>query len=331
MLSTKENLYETLKGGHPDRFVNQFGYLKMLPDPIFLGLMGEGDLQPGGTKKTGFGVTMCWAEGTPGPFPMCEGEHKLLKDITEWKNVVKMPPTEYSDEAWAPFVAMADAVDRDKELVTAMVMPGVFEKLHYFMGMEDTMINFYEEPEAMHELIDYFTEYECANAREVCKHMHPEALFHHDDWGSQRSTFLSPDMFEEFIVPAYKKIYGTWKENGVKVIVHHNDAYGATLVPAMIEMGIDVWQGPVKENDLPELIKKYGGQISFHCGLDNGKYDTADWSPEKIEAGLREFFDTVGIKYVIPGFTQGGEGSAFAGAYECATETIDRLSKEYFK
>ena len=176
MLSTKENLYETLKGGHPDRFVNQFGYLKMLPDPIFLGLMGEGDLQPGGTKKTGFGVTMCWAEGTPGPFPMCEGEHKLLKDITEWKDVVKMPPTEYSDEAWAPFVAMADAVDRDKELVTAMVMPGVFEKLHYFMGMEDTMINFYEEPEAMHELIDYFTEYECANAREVCKHMHPEAL-----------------------------------------------------------------------------------------------------------------------------------------------------------
>lgn len=115
------------------------------------------------------------------------------------------------------------------------------------------------------------------------------------------------------------------------MIVHHNDAYSATLVPAMIEMGIDVWQGPVKENDLPELVKKYGGQISFHCGLDNGKYDTADWSPEKIEAGLREFFDTVGTKYVIPGFTQGGEGSAFAGAYECATETIDRLSKEYFK
>ena len=331
MLSTKENLYETLKGGHQDRFVNQFSYLKMLPDPIFLGLMGEGDLKPGGTKKTGFGVTMCWEKGTPGSFPMCEGEHKLLKDITEWKAVVKMPPTEYSDEAWKPFTAMADAVDRDKELVTAMVMPGVFEKLHYFMGMEDTMINFYEEPEAMHELIDFFTEYECNNAREVCKHMHPEALFHHDDWGSQRSTFLSPDMFREFIVPAYKKIYGIWKENGVKVIVHHNDAYSATLVPDMIEMGIDVWQGPVKENNLPELVKKYGGQISFHCGLDNGKFDVADWSPEKIEAGLREFFDTVGIKYVIPGFTQGGEGSAFAGAYECATEIIDRLSKEYFK
>ena len=30
---------------------------------------------------------------------------------------------------------------------------------------------------------------------------------------------------------------------GVDVIVHHSDSYAATLVPYMIEMGIDVWQG----------------------------------------------------------------------------------------
>ncbi|HBN56389.1 MAG TPA: uroporphyrinogen decarboxylase, partial [Lachnospiraceae bacterium] len=42
----------------------------------------------------------------------------------------------------------------------------IFEKLHYFMGMEDTMINFYEEPEAMHDLIDHLADWEieCAKA-----------------------------------------------------------------------------------------------------------------------------------------------------------------------
>ena len=50
-------------------------------------------------------------------------------------------------------------------------------------------------------------------------------------------------MFEEFLLPAYKDIYGCYKENGVELIVHHSDSYAATLVPYMIEMGIDIWQG----------------------------------------------------------------------------------------
>ena len=89
-----------------------------------------------------------------------------------------------------------------------MGAPGIFEQLHYLMGMDDTLINFYEEPEAMHELIDYITEYKIEYARLLIKYAKPDALFHHDDWGSHINSFLSPAMFEEFIVPAYKKLYG---------------------------------------------------------------------------------------------------------------------------
>ena len=46
-------------------------------------------------------------------------------------------------------------------------------------------------------------------------------------------------MFEEFILPSYKKIYGYYKSHGVELIVHHSDSYAATLVPYMIDMGID--------------------------------------------------------------------------------------------
>ena len=43
---------------------------------------------------------------------------------------------------------------------------------------------------------------------------------------ARNPLFLSPEMFREFFVPAYKKIYGFWKENGVELIVHHSDSYG---------------------------------------------------------------------------------------------------------
>ena len=89
-------------------------------------------------------------------------------------------------------------------------------------------------------------------------------------------------MFAEFLVPAYKKLYGFYKENGVELIVHHSDSYAANLVPHMIEIGIDIWQGVLSTNNIPELIEKYGGKISFMGGIDNGKVDFEGWTPELI-------------------------------------------------
>lgn len=74
---------------------------------------------------------------------------------------------------------------------------------------------------------------------------------------SRKSSFISPDMFDEVILPAYEKIYGYWKANGVQLIIHHSDSYGANLVPSMIRMGIDIWQGCMYGNNIPELVKKY--------------------------------------------------------------------------
>jgi uroporphyrinogen-III decarboxylase len=87
----------------------------------------------------------------------------------------------------------------------------------------------------MHELVDYITDWEVKYAKLLCEHYHPDCVFHHDDWGSHRSSFLSPEMFAEYFVPAYKKIYGTYRENGVELVIHHSDSYAANLVPYMIE------------------------------------------------------------------------------------------------
>lgn len=198
------------------------------------------------------------------------------------------------------------------------------------MGMEDAMANFYEEPEEMHALIDFLTEWEIAGAKEVIRHLHPDALFHHDDWGSQRNSFFSPEMFEEFFVPAYRKIYGFWKANGVEIIVHHSDSYVANLIPSILRMGVDIIQGAVYENNIPELLREYGGKISVMAGMDNGKYDRPDWSEEKIHNGLQELFETAGTKYLIPCLTMGGPGSTYPGVYETVTKEIDKFSKIYF-
>ncbi len=111
MLTKKQNLLETIKGGKPDRFVKQYEFLNI----IYEAHLGNSP-KPGLTVKDNWGVTFAWPEGQLGPFPVHDKEHKALQDITQWKKYVKVPPYPNSDEKWAPAVAHAKSVNRDEEL-----------------------------------------------------------------------------------------------------------------------------------------------------------------------------------------------------------------------
>lgn len=328
MLTKRQNFLETIRGGNPDRFVQNFEAFTMFRgNPVT-----ANNPRPaiGETVVNAWGVTITYQENTPGPFPVHDDEHKVLKDITKWREVVRHPKLDFPQEEWDKYKPMVEAIDRNETFATQMVAPGVFEQLHYLMGMEDCMIAFYEEPEAIKELIDYITDYELEYARLVCENYRPDALFHHDDWGSYNSTFLSPDMFAEFIMPAYKKIYGFYKSHGVELIVHHSDSYAATLVPYMIEMGIDVFQGCVTQNNVPELIKKYGGKISFMGNINNSVVDVPNWTRELVAREVEKACTECGKLYFIPGLVAGGPGSVYPGVYEAVNEEIQKMSAKMF-
>lgn len=329
MLTPRENLLEVIHGGTPEYLVNQRSYLGAVFDPIILdsiGICGKGE-----SRVSTWGVTIEWAENEPGPFPNTTPDKRVITDIEQWREQIITPDLNaYSKDDWAPYIAAAKKVDRAQQFVAVDFSQGVFEKIHYLMGMEDALCGFLEEPEIMHEIVDYMVEWELKVAEIQLEMFQPDALFHADDFGTQRSTMMSKDTFEEFLVPAYKKIYGYWKENGIELIVHHNDAYGVPFVPDFIEMGIDIWQGPVLENNLPELVKTYGGQISFQAGIDNGKFDVVDWSYDKIYNHVKQLMAECGSHYLIPSFTSAGPMTAYEGAYEAASKAINQVSLEMF-
>ena len=325
MLTKRQNLLETIKGGKPDRFVNQFEALEFIWGTPY---SKSTPLVPprGGEIVNAWGVTIRFPENVPGPFPVHDDEHIVLKDVTEWRERVTFPNLDFPQADWDECRKNVDAIDRDDKFATLMIAPGVFDHLHYLMGMEECLLSFYTEPDALKELINAITDWELEYARLLCKHLQPDVVFHHDDWGSQRSTFLSPEMFDEFIFPSYKKIYGYYKSHGVKLVVHHSDSYAATLVPSMIDVGIDVFQGCLDTNNVPELIKKYGGQISFMGAINNGIVDVSGWTQEFIAAEVEKVCRECGTMYFIPCCTAGGPGSSYPGVYAAVSQEIDRMS-----
>jgi len=320
-------MLETIRGGSPGRFVNQFEALAFMADPHNKRNRG---LLPGSEMVNSWGVTIRFQEGTPGPFPVHDEEHTVLKDITKWREIVKFPNLDFTKAEWDECRELAAQIDRSEKFATVMIVPGVFDHLHYLMGMDDALISFYEEPEALKELIEAVTLWELEYAKVLCENLRPDAVLHHDDWGSQRSTFLSPEMFDEFIFPSYKRIYGFFKSQGVEIIVHHSDSYAATIVPHMIDMGIDVWQGCIDTNNVPELIREYGGQITFMGGINNGTLDGPGWTDELVAQVVEDACRKCGKNYFIPGLTAGGPSSSYPGVYDAVTREIDRMSKLMF-
>ena len=326
MLTKRKNLMETIKGQNPDRFVKQFEYMELMGDAPHLTRAPKG-----GQVTNEWGITFYWPEDQLGHFPLHDEEHLVCRDISHWDKYVKAPSVDYPEEMWAPSVKRAQAVDRDEKFVTAFLRPGIFEMTHHLSSMEGSLMGFYLDPPAMHDFLDYLADYEIRYMEKVIEHLKPDALYHHDDWGGQETTFMSVEMFEEFILPRYKRIYGFCKENGIELIIHHSDSYAATLVPHMIEMGIDIWQGVMTTNNIPGLIDQYGGKISFMGGLDSGEIDRPGWTTEKIRSEVERACTECGKHYFIPNLTQGGPGSSFPGVFEETDKAIDEMSKKLFK
>ncbi len=328
MLTIRQNLLETIHGGKPDRFVNQYEFLNMVMNPLMLHnpspKYGEENV------VNAWGITRSWPIGTPGAFPVHTPDKVVIQDITHWRDYVKAPSLKFAEAEWEPFIQQAEAVDRSQQYVSAFVAPGLFEQCHYLGEIQETLINFYDEPEHMKELIRYLVDFELELAEGICSHLKPDALFHHDDWGSQASTFISPEMFEEFFLPGYQEIYGYYKSHGVELVIHHSDSYAATLVPYMIDMGIDIWQGVMTTNNIPELIQKYGGKISFMGGIDSAKIDYEGWSQDVIAKEVKRACDENGKLYFIPSASQGLPVSTFPGVYEATSQEIEKYSKVVF-
>ncbi len=300
MLTKKQNLYETIRGGAPDRLVKQHEAFAFIFETPFQ-MMTAGKLKPGMLPlKSPWGYTSIWPENSPAAFPLHDEAHLVVKDIAEWEKYIKAPNVVFSDKEWQPCMDALAKLDTSEVIPTAFVFPGIFELCHYLCEIQNTLVGFYTEPEAMHGLIDYLTEWHIQYARELCSHMHPEAILFSDDWGTQTSSFMRPEMFAEFFLEPYKRLYEFYHDSGVNLIVHHSDSYAANLVEYMIDMGIDIWQGCLTTNDIPSLVKKYRGRISFMGGIDNGKVDFADCTDEMIADATNLLCESCGKHFFIP-------------------------------
>ena len=118
--------------------------------------------------------------------------------------------------------------------------------------------------------------------------------------GFKEKPFMSPELYQELIMPCHKKSCDYAHSHNLPVIMH-SCGYIEPLLPYMIEAGIDCLQViEIKAGmDLLKLYKQFGKQIAFMGGIDVRVLYTNDW--ELIDKELEAKIPVVkeGFGYVL--------------------------------
>ena len=190
----------------------------------------------------------------------------LLDDVCDWEDKVVFPDLDAID--WEEYAASQLAnVDRTQQYVEYHTWNSVFLRLTHLMGFESALCAFYEEPEATKALCEAIADYKISLIERVAKYFKPDAYVHYDDVATERSLFMSPEVYREFIKPAHTRMNDAAKALGILPEIHVCGKC-EDIIGDLIEEGSHAWQSAQPTNDLVSIIENYGDRISVIGGYD---------------------------------------------------------------
>ena len=323
MQTPKEIFLELLQpDGHPERILKQYEALHLcLTDPINTYL--RGNRRRGTISRDRWGTTISFPEDAPGAIPVHSEELTVCPDVTRWEETVHAPDLAANcTQGWEECRAAARSAAGEEKLLAGFMGTGIFEQCHFLMGFEDTLTALYEHPDEMHRLIDYITDYRLGYVKLLIDNLQPDVIFSHDDWGTKDALFMQPDTWRAFFKEPYRRFYGYIRSRGC-IAVHHADSYLAPIVDDMAEIGIQVWQGTLPENDIPALQQHLRGKLVLMGGI-GAAIDREDAAPEEICAYTEGVLRTCCLGgHFIPCITYGLPGAVYPHIDRYIDQTID--------
>lgn len=228
----------------------------------------------------------------PGIFAECEDVSEV--EAFDW------PDPDYMD--FANFVNEVDAAcESDMAVIGGMWMP-FFHVVADFFGMDNYFIKMYTHPEVVHAVTEKVMEFYLeANTR--CLSLvegKMTAGFFGNDFGSQRDLLISPDCFDDFILPYYKRAIETIQAQDLPVFTHSCGAI-SRIIPKLIDAGVEGLH-PLQANaagmDAESLAGEFKNDLVFMGGVDTQHLLPFE-TPEKIKAEVHRLKKVFGERFIV--------------------------------
>ncbi len=170
----------------------------------------------------------------------------------------------------------------------------IFETAWALRGLEQLLTDFIEDPELADAVLDIPYRYHLAAAERLAR-MGVDMIWLGDDIGHQQGMLISPRHWRRFFKPKMAHIIESVKAiNPQLKVAYHTDGCVYTVIPELIEIGLDVLN-PIQPAamDPARLEREYGNDLCFWGSMDE-QYTLPFGSPEEVRAEVRERIATLG-------------------------------------
>jgi uroporphyrinogen decarboxylase len=179
-----------------------------------------------------------------------------------------------------------EKIDRSQTVVVCNNHIGLHERSYILLGMEEYLVEFALNEKLIVQLLDKIKWFKLNFAKRMLDELDIDGIWFGDDWGTQNNLFISPEKWREFFKPKYKELYDLVHDRG-KLVFQHSCGKIESIIPDLVEIGLDVWNPCQPINDLEGLKKAYGKKLAFMGSVDSVVLDTKGRKEIEEEIRLR--------------------------------------------
>ena len=206
---------------------------------------------------------------------------KTLKDYDAFKE--RLQPQ--IDKRYPPnWNTIAQTMRNQDRVLVVIHLDGFYGCPRQLLGDENLLMSYYTHPEFIRQIISDRVDFYIQVYEKAIRDVQPDFVFIWEDMCYRNGPLISPEMFREFMLPAYKKLTSFLKTMGVKNIVVDSDGDIRMLIPLWIEGGVTgLLPFEVKAGmDVVEIAKQYP-KLQIIGGINKHKLEK---DPKEIDAEL---------------------------------------------
>ncbi|MGD2157808.1 MAG: uroporphyrinogen decarboxylase family protein [Anaerolineales bacterium] len=122
---------------------------------------------------------------------------------------------------------------------------GFYHTARYLLGAERLLYSFYDQAALVKDMMNYLADFWSSLYDQMLSQVDVDFAYWTEDIGFKTGPFIGPDTFREFLMEPYKKLTGTLRDHGVRIILVDSDGDVRKLLPEFLKGGV-TGMGPME-------------------------------------------------------------------------------------
>lgn len=160
-------------------------------------------------------------------------------------------------------------------------------------GYENVIFDMQDEEPLLDKLLEDITEFNLDIINRYLD-MDVDIITYPEDLGMQIGPMLSPENFQKYILPCYEKMIAPAKKKGTPIHMH-SDGDIRTLIPFLMESGMNVLNLQDLVNGIPWIKENLKGKVCIDLDVDRQKI-TPYGTPSDIEKLISKEVQELGMR-----------------------------------